>query len=73
LPPGAAPALHDDPAMSDPINIRLVKPGAHIVLADGSRLEVIDNPHDGVWLFARGADASEVMVFAQDVASIEDD
>ncbi|MBO0709834.1 MAG: hypothetical protein J2P47_00985 [Acetobacteraceae bacterium] len=58
--------------MSDPVNIRLVKPGTHIVLADGSRLEVIDNPQDGVWLFARGVDGSEAMVFAQEVARIED-
>lgn len=70
-PLGARPAPRDRPAMSDPVNIRLVKPGTHIVLADGTRLEVTDNPQDGVWLFARDADGGESMVFAQDVARIE--
>jgi hypothetical protein len=59
--------------VSEPVNIRFVKPGARILLADGSRAEVIDNPQDGVWLFARGPDGSEAMVFAQDVVRVEDE
>ena len=39
--------------MSDPINIRTLAPGSRIVLADGAVAEIVSNPADGVWLFAR--------------------
>jgi hypothetical protein len=39
--------------MSDPINIRALAPGTRIILSDGAAAEVVSNPADGVWLFAR--------------------
>ena len=63
--------------MSDPINIRTLPPGTQVTLADGSIVEVVSNPADGAWLFARyissnNADlvGQEEMVFAQDVVSV---
>ena len=39
--------------MSDVINLRLLQPGTKIGLSDGSIAEVVSNPLDGVWVFAR--------------------
>jgi len=65
--------------MSDPINIRALKPGTRITLADGAVAEIVSNPADGVWVFARYLQSprdpalvgQEEMIFAQDVAAIE--
>jgi hypothetical protein len=65
--------------MSEPVNIRLLGPGTQIVLDDGATAEIVSNPLDGVWLFARyltspGDPArvgSEEMIFAQDVVEIQ--
>lgn len=64
--------------MSDPINVRELAVGTRVQLADGTELEIVGNPRDGVWLFARrlsSADdatavADEEMIFAQDVVAI---
>jgi hypothetical protein len=64
--------------MSELVNTRLLRPGMQIVLADGAVAEIVSNPMDGVWVFARylssPADPSivgnEEMVFAQDIAEI---
>lgn len=62
--------------MSGTINIRTLATGTRIRLTDGSVAEIVSNPADGVWLFARllSADGAvvgaEEMVFAQDVAEI---
>jgi hypothetical protein len=64
--------------MSDVINLRLLEPGTKIGLSDGSTAEVVSNPLDGVWVFARylssPGDASvvgtEEMIFAQDVVEV---
>jgi hypothetical protein len=64
--------------MSDPINIRDLAIGARIVLAGGAEAEIVDNPRDGVWLFARylsspedpGLAGREEMIFAQDVIEV---
>jgi len=61
--------------MSDPINIRFLAPGTQIKLADGALAEIVSNPADGVWLFARYLESprdpaligQEEMIFAQDV------
>lgn len=66
--------------MSSVINVRLLAPGTRIGLSDGSTAEVVSNPLDGIWVFARyvtsPADPSVVgtqeMVFAQDVVKILD-
>lgn len=60
------------------INVRLLEPGTRVALSDGSTVEVVANPKDGIWLFARYVssprDASlvgtEDMIFAQDVVEI---
>ena len=66
--------------MSDPINIRSLPPGTRIALMDGAVAEVVSNPADGVWLFARYIESprdptligQEEMIFAQDVVEIQD-
>ena len=65
--------------MSDPINIRLLGPGTRVALLDGATVEIVSNPLDGVWLFARYLTSpddparvgSEEMIFAQDVVDIQ--
>ena len=65
--------------MSDPINIRALRPGTRITLADGAVAEIVSNPADGVWVFARYLQSpndpalvgQEEMIFAQDVVAIE--
>jgi hypothetical protein len=64
--------------MSEIVNTRLLSPGMQIVLVDGAIAEIVSNPLDGVWVFARylssPADPSVVgnedMIFAQDIAEV---
>jgi hypothetical protein len=64
--------------MSGPINIRELAPGVTVVLLGGAEAEIVDNPRDGVWLFARyvacpddpARVGQEEMIFAQDVAEV---
>jgi hypothetical protein len=64
--------------MSDPINIRALAPGTQITLADGALAEIVSNPADGVWVFARYLSSprdpalvgQEEMIFAQDVIAV---
>jgi hypothetical protein len=64
--------------MSAMINVRLLEPGTRVALADGSTVEIVSNPKDGIWVFGRylssPPDASRVgteeMIFAQDVVEI---
>ena len=64
--------------MSDPINVRALAPGTRIILSDGAAAEVVSNPADGVWLFARYLESprdpalvgQEEMIFAQDVVEV---
>jgi hypothetical protein len=66
--------------MSDPINIRALPPGTRIALADGAEAEVVSNPADGVWLFARYLTSprdpslvgQEDMIFAADVVEVRE-
>ena len=66
--------------MSAMINVRLLEPGTRLALADGSTVEIVSNPKDGIWVFARylasPRDASlvgtEDMIFAQDVVDTRD-
>jgi hypothetical protein len=65
--------------MSDPVNIRLLGPGSRFALVDGATAEIVSNPLDGVWVFARYLSSpadptrvgSEEMIFAQDVVEIQ--
>jgi len=62
------------------INVRLLEPGTRVALSDGSTAEIVSNPRDGIWVFARylasASDASlvgtEEMVFAQDIVEIRE-
>jgi hypothetical protein len=64
--------------MSELVNTRLLTPGMQIVLVDGAVAEIVSNPLDGVWVFARylssPTDPSRVgnedMIFAQDIAAV---
>ena len=66
--------------MSDPVNIRALAPGTQITLADGAVAEIVSNPGDGMWLFARYLSSprdpalvgQEEMIFAPDVAAVGD-
>jgi hypothetical protein len=64
--------------MSGPINIRDLTVGTRVVLGSGAEAEIVDNPNDGVWLFARYLSSpndpamvgQEEMIFAQDVIEV---
>jgi hypothetical protein len=64
--------------MSDPINIRALPPGTRVVTGDGAVAEIVSNPADGVWLFARYLESprdpaligQEEMIFAADVVEV---
>src|SRR5215470_78544 len=66
--------------MSEPVNIRQIPPGTKIALVDGALAEVVSNPADGVWLFARYLSSpgdpsrigGEEMIFAQDIVEIRE-
>jgi len=60
------------------INLRLLETGTTIGLSDGATAEVVSNPLDGVWVFARYLSSphdaavvgTEEMIFAQDIVEI---
>lgn len=64
--------------MTAPVNIRDLAPGTSVVLVNGAEAEIVDNPGDGIWLFARYLSSprdptlvgQEEMIFAQDVAAL---
>ena len=64
--------------MSDPINIRDLAVGTRVVLGTGAEAEIVANPQDGVWLFARYLSSdgdptmvgTEEMIFAQDIVEV---
>jgi hypothetical protein len=64
--------------MSDPINIRDLAVGTRVMLGSGAEAEIIANPQDGVWLFARYLSSThdpamvgtEEMIFAQDIVEV---
>ncbi len=66
--------------MSELVNTRLLTPGMQIVLVDGAVAEVVSNPLDGVWVFARYLSSptdpsvvgNEEMIFAQDIVASRD-
>lgn len=61
-----------------PVNIRTLAAGTRVMLASGDEAEIVSNPNDGVWLFARyvtsaadpGMVGQEEMIFAQDVVEV---
>ena len=61
------------------INVRTLEPGTRVALTDGSTVEIVSNPKDGIWVFARYLSSprdtslvgTEEMVFAQDMVEIQ--
>lgn len=66
--------------MSEIVNIRQLPAGTRIALADGAVAEIVSNPGDGVWVFARCVSSpgdpsrvgEEEMIFAQDVVEVRE-
>ena len=64
--------------MAEPVNIRTLAAGTQVTLESGATAEIVSNPKDGVWLFARYVTAphdpalvgQEDMIFAQDVVEV---
>ena len=64
--------------MADLVNLMLVEPGAKISTTAGATAEVVENPKDGIWLFAKyliSPDNPELvgtedMFFAQDIVAV---
>ena len=64
--------------MSDPINIRDLAVGTRVMLGSGAEAEIVANPQDGVWMFARYLSSThdpamvgtEEMIFAQDIVEV---
>ena len=64
--------------MSGIVNVRDLAVGTRLVLGSGAEVEIVSNPGDGVWLFARylasaedpGMIGTEEMIFAQDVVEV---
>ena len=64
--------------MTAPVNIRDLEPGTSVVLMGGAEAEIVDNPGDGIWLFARYLTSprdpalvgQEEMIFAQDIVAL---
>ena len=63
--------------MSDPVNVRDLAVGTRLILSSGAEVEIVANPGDGVWLFARRLSSDddatrgeEEMIFAQDVVEV---
>ena len=64
--------------MSGPINVRTLAVGTRVVLGSGAEAEIVTNPGDGIWLFARYVSSPddpalvdrEDMIFAQDVVDV---
>ena len=60
------------------VNLRHLQPGTKIGLMDGSTAEVVSNPRDGIWVFARYLSSprdaalvgTEEMIFARDIVEI---
>jgi len=46
--------------------------GAQLVLRSGSKVEIVENPRDGQWLFVKpvGTDQEPELVFAAEVAEL---
>lgn len=60
------------------INVRFLEPGTRVSLADGSTVEIVANPKDGIWVLGRYLTSprdpspvgTEEMIFAQDVVDL---
>ena len=64
--------------MADVINLINLAEGARISTVNGATAEVVNNPKDGIWVFAKYLTypedpdlvGAEDMIFAQDIAEV---
>lgn len=64
--------------MAEIVNLILLEPDTKIQLVNGATAQVVSNPRDGVWVFARYLSSpedpslvgTEDMVFAQDIVQV---
>ena len=64
--------------MTGPVNVRDLAVGTRVALGSGAEAEIVSNPGDGIWLFARYVSSPndptlidrEDMIFAQDVVAV---
>ena len=64
--------------MNEVVNLLNLVPGEKLALSDGSTVEVVSNPGDGMWVFARylsspadpSQEGTEEMIFAQQVVAL---
>ena len=64
--------------MPEVVNLIAIEEGAKIATIHGAVAEVVDNPKDGVWVFAKylshpgdpSLEGAEDMIFAQDIAEV---
>lgn len=63
--------------MREVVNLLNLAPGDVVEMSDGSTVEVVSNPRDGMWIFGRyitspsdpSLGGSEEMVFAQEIVA----
>ena len=66
--------------MAEVVNLMLLETGVKIATTAGATVEVVENPRDGVWVFAKYLTSpdnpdlvgSEDMFFAQDIVEVLD-
>ena len=64
--------------MAEVVNVRLLNAGTKVKVSHGATVEVVSNPLDGVWIFARyltspedpSLEGTEDMIFAQDIIEV---
>jgi hypothetical protein len=64
--------------MAEVINLITLEEGVRISTINGATAEVVNNPKDGVWVFAKyltspddpDLEGTEDMIFAQDIAEV---
>ncbi len=66
--------------MAEIVNLLLLEAGVKIATSAGATAEVVENPKDGVWVFAKylicpedpSLEGTEDMFFAQDIVEVLD-
>ena len=64
--------------MAEVVNLITLEPGAKVATTAGATVEVVDNPKDGIWVFAKyltcpddpSLEGTEDMFFAQDLVEV---
>ena len=66
--------------MAEIVNLMLLEEGAKVATTAGATVVVVENPKDGVWVFAKylscpedpSLEGTEDMFFAQDIVEVLD-